>query len=99
MLSAARIVLRRRRAISFAGRTVVISGGSRGLGLELARLFAAEGARLVLLARDSADLDRAAKELQSRSAQVLLVLAISEMSIALLAVPRQSGSGAVWSTC
>ena len=71
VLSAARIVLRRRRAISFAGRTVVISGGSRGLGLELARLIAAEGARLVLLARDSAELDRAAKELQSRSAQVL----------------------------
>ena len=55
---AARIA-RRRRGISFAGRVVVITGGSRGLGLVLARQFAAEGARPVLLARDQAELDRA----------------------------------------
>jgi short-subunit dehydrogenase len=65
------MVARRRRALDFAGRTVVITGGSRGLGLEMARLFAAENARLVLLARDKTELDRAAKELQAASAQVL----------------------------
>ena len=52
-------LLRARRAIDFAGRVVVISGGSRGLGLVMARQFAAEGARLVLLARDELELDRA----------------------------------------
>ena len=52
-------VARRRRGISFAGRVIVITGGSRGLGLVLARQFAAEGARVVLLARDQAELDRA----------------------------------------
>ena len=36
--------LRSRRAIDFAGRTVVIFGGSRGLGLVMAREFAADGA-------------------------------------------------------
>ena len=71
LISAARMVARRRRALDFAGRTVVITGGSRGLGLEMARLFAAENARLVLLARDKTELDRAAKELQAASAQVL----------------------------
>src|SRR5436190_1292283 len=60
-VSAASFIVRRLRAIDFAGRTIVISGGSRGLGLELARLFAAEGARLALLARDAGELERAAR--------------------------------------
>ena len=55
--------IRERRRISFKGKTVLISGASRGLGLELARLFAAEGANLVLLARDEKTLDQAAEEL------------------------------------
>ena len=45
--------------MTFRGRSVVITGGSRGLGLELARVFAAEGARLSLLARDADELERA----------------------------------------
>jgi len=51
-LTALRRWRRRSRRIDFAGKTVVISGASRGLGLELARQFAYEGANLVLLARD-----------------------------------------------
>ena len=48
---------------SYAGKVVVITGGSRGLGLELARLAAEEGAAVALLARDQDELDRAAAEL------------------------------------
>ncbi|HSK10785.1 MAG TPA: SDR family oxidoreductase [Vicinamibacterales bacterium] len=55
---------RGRRAIDFGGRIVVITGGSRGLGLVMARQLAAEGARLVLLARDNQELDRASRLLQ-----------------------------------
>ena len=51
--------LRARRAMDFGGRVVAITGGSRGLGLVLARQLAAKGARLVLLARDPLELDRA----------------------------------------
>src|SRR5215207_5015183 len=43
---------RGRRSYSFNGRSVVITGGSRGLGLVLARQLAAEGAQLTLLARN-----------------------------------------------
>lgn len=50
---------RRRRAISFTGLAVVITGGSRGLGLVMARQLAAEGARVCLLARNEAELVRA----------------------------------------
>lgn len=56
---------------SFRGRVVVITGGSRGLGLLLARELAREGARLVLLARDAEELRRAERELRARGATVL----------------------------
>lgn len=54
---------RRLRRIDLRGKSVVIAGGSRGLGLELARVFAGDGARLTLLARDADALDRAGNEL------------------------------------
>ena len=56
-------VLRARRRVSFTGKTAVLSGGSRGLGLLLARRLVDEGARVALLARTRADLDAAAAEL------------------------------------
>ena len=60
-----------RRRESFRGRSVVITGGSRGLGLLMARIFAEEGARLTLVARDEGELARAADDLRRRGAQVL----------------------------
>src|SRR5687767_4198274 len=50
----------------FRDQTVLITGGSRGLGLVLARQLAARGARLGLMARDEAELNRAAGELRRR---------------------------------
>jgi len=61
----ARFALRKQRAISFTDKVVVIVGGSRGLGLAMARLFATEGARVVLVARDGAELERAADALRA----------------------------------
>jgi NAD(P)-dependent dehydrogenase (short-subunit alcohol dehydrogenase family) len=60
-----------RKRYDFERRVVVITGGSRGLGLVLARRFAAEGARLALLARDPAELARAQRELTDGGATVL----------------------------
>jgi NAD(P)-dependent dehydrogenase (short-subunit alcohol dehydrogenase family) len=71
-LVAARLA-RARHAVSFEDRVVVITGGSRGLGLVLARQFAAEGARVVLLARDLGELERAREDLEARGAQVLTI--------------------------
>jgi NAD(P)-dependent dehydrogenase (short-subunit alcohol dehydrogenase family) len=62
---------RARLGISFEDRVVVITGGSRGLGLVLARVFAAEGARVVLLARDLGELDRARRDIEARGGWVL----------------------------
>ena len=61
-LLAARKAMRDRHAISFEGRVVVITGGSRGLGLVMARQLFREGARVCLLARDTEELERASRQ-------------------------------------
>lgn len=52
---------------------VVITGGSRGLGLALATRFLAEGARVALLARDNDELHRARMRLAPAPGQVVTV--------------------------
>lgn len=49
---------------SFRGQSVVITGGSRGLGLALARELVHEGANVTLLARDADELTRARQSLE-----------------------------------
>src|SRR5687768_4490366 len=58
------------RRDTFRGKSVVITGGSRGLGLEMARLWAAEGAHVSICARTADDLRRAEHDLRSRGASV-----------------------------
>jgi NAD(P)-dependent dehydrogenase (short-subunit alcohol dehydrogenase family) len=65
--------LRKRREFDFSGRTVLITGGSRGLGLVLARELAREGARLSICARDPHELESARADLRGRGAEVLAV--------------------------
>ena len=50
---------------ALAGQTVVVIGGTAGIGLETARLARAEGADVVLAARDPERLRRVAEELGS----------------------------------
>ncbi len=66
---------RRRVRYSFFDRTVLITGGSRGLGLILAREFAREGARIAILARDETELKKAQTELLSHGSPVLALVA------------------------
>jgi short-subunit dehydrogenase len=68
--TAVKAALAQKRKIDFRGKTVLITGGSRGLGLELARLLAKEGANLALCARDADELDRAETELEELGASV-----------------------------
>lgn len=56
---------------SFGGRVVLITGGSRGLGLVLARQLVRQGAKVALLARDPDELERAASDLRERGGKVL----------------------------
>src|SRR5687768_1246071 len=57
---------------AFAGRSVVITGASSGIGRALALELAGQGARLALAARDAARLDEVAAACRARGATVLL---------------------------
>ena len=61
----------RKTTAEMRGSVVFITGGSRGLGLAMAREFAADGAKIVICARDESELDRASYDLKKRGAEVL----------------------------
>lgn len=64
-------IRKRKNAYSFRNKVVMITGGSRGLGLVLARQLAAEGARLAICARNEVQLAKAQQELEQSGATVL----------------------------
>ena len=68
-----REAVRRSREMDFAGRVALVTGGSRGLGLILARQLVARGARVAICARDEAELNRAKAELVARGGDVFAV--------------------------
>lgn len=59
-------------------RVAVITGASRGLGREIARLYAGRGARLVLVARGERALHEAAKELSGATEVLALAADVGE---------------------
>lgn len=56
-----------------AGRAALITGGSRGLGLEIARAFVGAGASVMICARDKHELETAgvSLRLQARAGQII----------------------------
>jgi NAD(P)-dependent dehydrogenase (short-subunit alcohol dehydrogenase family) len=71
---AARSAVRASRRYDFRGKTVFISGGSRGLGLLLAEQFGLERANVVVCARDADELERARAQLAGRGVRVVPVV-------------------------
>lgn len=59
--------------VDLRGEVVLITGGSSGLGLQMARELAADGARLVICARGEDELMRAGEDLEARGAEVLAI--------------------------
>jgi NAD(P)-dependent dehydrogenase (short-subunit alcohol dehydrogenase family) len=66
-MNAATTASPRQREPELLGQTVVVVGGSAGIGLETARRASVEGARVVLTGRDPERLERAASELDALS--------------------------------
>lgn len=71
---AAGAAIRRFRLADMNGKVVLITGSSRGLGFAIAQEFAALGARVVICARDAAELQRAESELRRLGADVLSIV-------------------------
>ena len=69
-LMALRVWEKKRREFDFSDKVVLISGGSRGLGLVLARQLADKNAKIALCSRDATELQRAKTELEQSGAEV-----------------------------
>lgn len=57
--------------IDLSGKRVIVTGASRGIGLAIARAFAAEGARVAICARTAAAVEAAGQELAPRAQAVI----------------------------
>ena len=53
--------------LGLSGKSVLITGGSKGIGLACAKAFAKEGCRVHLAARDRARLEAAKAQLDGRA--------------------------------
>jgi short-subunit dehydrogenase len=70
-----REVLRRLQPAELRGQVALVTGGSRGLGLLIARELADAGCRLAISARDEPELQRARADLERRGAAVETIVA------------------------
>jgi short-subunit dehydrogenase len=72
---------------SFKHKTVIVTGGSEGVGAAVARRFAAAGANLVLVARGREKLERIREELAPRAAVEIVAMDVAdyEACVALFA--------------
>jgi 3-oxoacyl-[acyl-carrier protein] reductase len=57
------------------GRSALIVGGSKGIGFEVAKMLAAEGARVAVLARTKSDVDAAVETIRSEGGTAIGVTA------------------------
>ncbi len=60
---------------------VVLLGAAKGIGRALARAFAERGDRLTLLGRDTADLERSARDLEARGAPAPVAVVACDLAV------------------
>jgi NAD(P)-dependent dehydrogenase (short-subunit alcohol dehydrogenase family) len=67
-----------RNRFTYPGRVIVITGGSRGLGLLMARQLRKQGARVILLARNREELQRAKEGLGGGTGVLTIACDVTE---------------------
>ena len=77
------------------GKVVLITGGSKGIGLSCARMFAGEGSRVAIASRSQDNLDSARRQLDSEGIRVFAVSAdfsnASDAGAAVRATEKELG--------
>ncbi len=63
----------------FQDKTVIITGGSEGVGAATARQFADAGANLMLVARNKKNLDKIAEELRDKTRVEIFAMDVSDV--------------------
>lgn len=79
--------------MNFREQNVIVTGGSSGIGLEIARQFAMLGARLHLLARDTGRLEEARRSLEPHAAVHTLPVDVSDRAAVSAAIGNVGASG------
>ncbi len=79
---------------SIAGRAVVVTGGTRGIGKGIARVFASSGARVLITGRDDAAAKATAAELAAAGGDVSYLLADVSVRADCAADGRRGGGPA-----
>lgn len=75
--------------LNLKDKTVLLVGGTRGIGRSVARLLAREGARLVVVARDTVALEETEKEIRAAGGYAVSIAAdVTQIEPADLAVRR-----------
>lgn len=78
--------------LQLAGKTALITGGSKGIGHAVAQVLAEEGVNLILVARDPAILDETAAGIRaSRQVSVRTIAADLSSDAAVRAVAQEAG--------
>jgi gluconate 5-dehydrogenase len=63
------------KLFDLAGKTALVTGGSRGLGLQIAEALGEAGAKVLLTSRKAADLEESAAHLKGRGVEALWIAA------------------------
>ncbi|MEP6740388.1 MAG: SDR family NAD(P)-dependent oxidoreductase, partial [Caldimonas sp.] len=64
-----------RQLFDLAGKTALVTGGSRGLGLQIAEALGEAGAKVMLTSRKASDLEESAAQLKTHGIEALWVAA------------------------
>ncbi|WP_027015971.1 SDR family oxidoreductase [Comamonas composti] len=82
---------------SLEGKTALVTGGSRGLGLQMAQALGEAGAKIMLTSRKAADLEQAAAELKAQGIEADWIAAdcANEADIERLATETMTRMGHV----
>ena len=81
--------------LELGGKRALVTGGSRGIGLAIARQLAREGARVVLAARDAASLEAAAVALAAETGAEVIGLTVDTGDDASVAAAGGAGVAAL----
>ncbi|MEP6939899.1 MAG: SDR family oxidoreductase [Rudaea sp.] len=77
-----------RKLFDLSGKTALITGGSRGLGLQIAEALGDFGARLILSARKASELEQAQARLRARGVEVDVIASDASDPAAIEALAR-----------
>ena len=78
-----------RDLLSLDGRVAIVTGGSRGLGLQIAEALGEMGATIAITARKQSELDQAASHLRSEGVEVMTIACDLQDMTAAQALPAK----------